>query len=420
MKRLRVFIILIPLVIVISGCFLFNKLPLWSAIPEQIKNIGDLLTIDLTAYCTDPDGDSLSFSLVSGPGAVGVTTYSWTVTGPVGDVIVTLRASDGKGSSEKSFTIKVKGPPDVPSFPTPTNGAVTQEYPNVTLSWNGDDPDGDAVAYDLYFGEAPNPPIYSIGLTNRVFVKGNLKSYTKYYWKIVAKDGEHTVSGPIWSFTTKAFEIVNDDFESRAIGILTDSTLPWANYVSLGTSYAYIGANLGYNNSRGLTFADPTVPGFAGISRYGLEPLKKGSVFFQFRVTAGGSFGFRDDNGRAPYVLTGDFGSGYGLYSYNKSIPAFTKVMNITANTWYSVYIDFDFTPAQNRFRVFVNDNLMQTVNLTGTNTFTSIGFFTFVDTACEFADLDNVVIKALESDYSTSSDGVFEALDGSRFSVFP
>lgn len=75
----------------------FIKLPVWSTIADLSKNIGDILDVNLAAYCTDPDGDSLNFSLVSGSGSVVGSLYSWTVTAPTGLKTIEVAASDGKG-----------------------------------------------------------------------------------------------------------------------------------------------------------------------------------------------------------------------------------------------------------------------------------------------------------------------------------
>lgn len=40
-----------------------NQAPVWSVIPDQTWVVGVPVLLDLAAYCTDPDGDALSFSL---------------------------------------------------------------------------------------------------------------------------------------------------------------------------------------------------------------------------------------------------------------------------------------------------------------------------------------------------------------------
>ena len=413
MKRRYLALLVIPLLIMLTGCPFLNKLPVWTLIPNIVRNIGQVVNINLLTYCSDPDGDPLVFTLLSGPGTISGSTYSWTVSAPIGVVTITISASDGKGQVSTSFTITVKGAPNTPSNPSPANNATNQNYPNLTLSWTGGDPDGDTVTYDLYFGTASNPPLFASNLTSTTYNKTGLLSYTTYYWKIVAKDGVNTTTGPIWAFTTKPYTIVNDNFESRPLGNLSAATLPWATYSKADPGYSYISASFGYGNSKGLTFVDPNNAGYSKISR-DISALKKGSVQFYLRAAANGSIGFRDNVSWVPYIFLGYMGSGYGMYSWNESTGLFTKIMNVTANTWYDIYIYFDLNAGQNYFRVYVNDVLRRTEYLTGTFSVTNLSFLTFNGTVCDWADIDNVVITALQSGYTTAEEAWFEEFSGS------
>lgn len=94
-------------------------------------------------------------------------------------------------------------PPNTPSRPLPSNGA-SDVINTVTLSWCGGDIDsGDAVTYDVYFGDNSNPPKVSSGQSSSSYTPGTLAYITKYYWKIVARDNYGVkTKGPVWSFTT--------------------------------------------------------------------------------------------------------------------------------------------------------------------------------------------------------------------------
>ncbi|MBN1165234.1 MAG: hypothetical protein JXB45_11690 [Candidatus Krumholzibacteriota bacterium] len=74
--------------------------------------------------------------------------------------------------------------------------------PFTSLNWNAWDPDGDDLTYDIYLG------------TDTSLVKSDhpytfytptlpLDIATTYYWMVVAKDAEHQISSPTWSFTTR-------------------------------------------------------------------------------------------------------------------------------------------------------------------------------------------------------------------------
>ena len=96
-------------------------------------------------------------------------------------------------------------PPNLPSNPSPADGAIVQNL-NDDLSWTGGDPDGDAVTYDVYFEADDNTPDVLVaddqpGTTYDP--PGALSPSTNYYWRIVAQD-EHgaTNGGAVWDFTT--------------------------------------------------------------------------------------------------------------------------------------------------------------------------------------------------------------------------
>lgn len=399
MRKRHIVLLIVPLVFLLTGCPLFNKLPVWSTIADFSKNIGDILELNLAEYCTDPDGDSLDFSLVSGPGSVVGSLYSWTVTAPTGLKTIEVAASDGKGESKTSFKINVKSPPNIPSDPSPAHNADGQSFASVTLSWTGGDPDGDPVTYDLYFGASPNPPIHSTNLTTTSFVKVGLKSFTDYYWKIVSKDGSSLVEGPIWKFKTEPYGIVNDNFESRPLGVLGPSTLPWGDYDSSDLSKGAI-TLFGFAGSRGLTLSDPTVDGYARVLRTGLSPASRGMISFDFRVAANGCFGVGDRTDWAPYILCGDYGEGFGLYTFSGS---YKRLMLISPNTWYTVLMEFDFNFPYRGFSVHVNGAYKGAETYTVILDFTQFEFLVFSSKMCDYVDFDNVYIGIFESGYTTS-----------------
>jgi hypothetical protein len=94
-------------------------------------------------------------------------------------------------------------PPNIPSNPSPLNGATNVDV-TADLSWTGGDPDGDTVTYDVYLGNASSPPLIAANLPTTTYDPGQLRYSSTYYWKIVARD-EHgaETTGPIWNFQTK-------------------------------------------------------------------------------------------------------------------------------------------------------------------------------------------------------------------------
>jgi len=99
--------------------------------------------------------------------------------------------------------------PNTPSNPTPEDGIKNASIETV-LSWDGGDPDSDAVTYWIWFGPITPPPptpwIFSMpGSQIRVTfdIPFSLNSNTWYYWRIIASDGTNRVDGPIWKFKTE-------------------------------------------------------------------------------------------------------------------------------------------------------------------------------------------------------------------------
>ncbi len=89
-----------------------NRNPNVLPIPEQIANVGKLVTVNLADYAYDPDGDALTFTVKSGPGYVIGKKYYWFPTTKITDATnVTIEVSDGKGGSA-NLTFKVKAPYD--------------------------------------------------------------------------------------------------------------------------------------------------------------------------------------------------------------------------------------------------------------------------------------------------------------------
>lgn len=402
MKKIYVALLFALVIFLITGCPLTNKNPVWTNLPNLVKHIGEVININLSAYCTDPEGETLTYSIVSGPGSIVGNNYTWTVAAPLGVRTVEIKALDSRGGeANESFIITVKSPPNVPSDPSPQNNAINQNY-SLTLSWTGGDPDGDTVVYDIYLSTNPNPGLFISNRTTTSYSIGSLQSYTKYYWRIVAKDGENTVSGPIWNFTTKPFVLVNDNFETRPSGNLSASTLPWATYTNGGTSYGTI-QSFGFNASKGLTFYDSTIDGYAMVRRTSLTPAKVGIIEFYFRITANGFFGVGDRTNWAPYVLVGNYGSGYGLYIYDYEAAIYKKLTSLNSYTWYKVTIEFNLTSTYKKFSVYVNDSYKGYESYSTSFSLTQFELIVFSDTICNYVDIDNVYIAIYESGYTTS-----------------
>lgn len=130
-----------------------------------------------------------------------------------------------------NFTTRINNPPNTPYSPNPYNGADDVSI-LIILSWNGGDPDGDIVTYDVYFGTSSPPPIVINNQSETSYNPGTLEWDTKYYWKITAWDEfEYPAKGPEWNFTTRTNEppyIPSNPVPiNGGVNVVVDTALEW-------------------------------------------------------------------------------------------------------------------------------------------------------------------------------------------------
>jgi alpha-tubulin suppressor-like RCC1 family protein len=104
-------------------------------------------------------------------------------------------------------------PPHAPSNPAPADNASSQD-PFASLSWQGGDPDGDAVTYAVYFGTSDLPNAYIIrNLPETTYPLAAMPEYpqpdtTTYTWQVIATDAQGlSTAGPVWRFTVVQLDI---------------------------------------------------------------------------------------------------------------------------------------------------------------------------------------------------------------------
>ena len=211
-----------------------NRAPIID-INNQSVNEGETLTLDLKGYATDPDNDSITFTILNGVGSITDAIYIYSPDYEAsGTYNVEIEASDGwGGNATDTFMITVMDinrPPLSPTDPSPTDGESNVSL-NPILSWSCSDPDGDSLSYDVYFGK-------SLDLTTPIATDFSLPEYapdtldihTTYYWKIVAKDGKDETEGPVWSFTTINNAPATPTYlspDNEATGLEIPVTLSW-------------------------------------------------------------------------------------------------------------------------------------------------------------------------------------------------
>ena len=105
-------------------------------------------------------------------------------------------SATASASDPTTILAPLAGPP---SLISPANGA-TGVSPSPTLSWGA--PQG-ALNYDVYFGPLSSPPFVT-NTTGTSYSPGTLTPGATYYWRVVAKHGDVSLSSPTWSFAIQS------------------------------------------------------------------------------------------------------------------------------------------------------------------------------------------------------------------------
>jgi hypothetical protein len=205
----------------------------WPSVPPEITNVEVVPSIqsgggyvNISTTVTDnmevyqvnlviqrPDTTIENFSITQN--RTGDIYYCNKTYSQIGVYMYHIWANDTSGntniSSIHSFEI-INNPPYTPSNPIPEDNATEIPINDLTLWWDGGDPDiGDLVQYTVFLGNTPDPPevggIFFTPWDNTPLnwsLYENLMYNTKYYWKIVTLDNRNATSeGPLWSFTTQ-------------------------------------------------------------------------------------------------------------------------------------------------------------------------------------------------------------------------
>lgn len=190
-----------------------NSAPVW-ALGNQAYETSTAVNIDLDAVCTDADGDTITYSLVSGSLPSGLSlsgARNQTLSGTVDTVEVanfTLGASDGIASVQNvALTFTITAPDTVaPNAPTGLS-VVSTTSSTINLDWS-DNSESDLNHYDVYrstvsasgpWGQRNGSP-----LTSSSYQDSGLNEETQYWYYVTATD--------------------DSDNESSASSVVTDTT----------------------------------------------------------------------------------------------------------------------------------------------------------------------------------------------------
>ncbi len=169
---------------------------------------------------TDPDGDDLiyqidiasdeSFLSIERSGKTANTSkifnlnkgvlYFWRVKSIDGDQASSEYSSTWQFITEDDGSINYV--PFNAELLVPEDGSVHNQT-SMSLAWEAEDLDGDALTFDLYFGtDIDNPELLKEDLTEANYNLESLTGNLTYYWYVVVKDtaGNSSV-GKTWSFS---------------------------------------------------------------------------------------------------------------------------------------------------------------------------------------------------------------------------
>ena len=107
-KKLLLSLSVFLIAFLFTGCFLFNNSPIIESDPITTAKEGATYTYDVEA--TDPNGDTLTYSLTAGPTGMTINSstgvINWTPDS-AGSFEVTVEVSDGSKTDTQPFTITV-------------------------------------------------------------------------------------------------------------------------------------------------------------------------------------------------------------------------------------------------------------------------------------------------------------------------
>ena len=128
-------------------------------IPGQTVHVGQTVTVPLSQYFDDPDGDALTYAAVSADTKVATAAISGSsalVTGvSQGNTTVIVTASDAGGqTAQQRFTVTVPNRAPEPVGTITDRELFKEDTTWIDVSEYFNDPDGDALAYTAATADA--------------------------------------------------------------------------------------------------------------------------------------------------------------------------------------------------------------------------------------------------------------------------
>jgi hypothetical protein len=215
-------------------------------------------------------------------------TYYWK--------IVAKNANGTTPSSVRSFTtasLLCILPPLPVTLLTPADGATVA---TALLSWVGGNSQciGQTSTYDVYFGTTSPPPLDHNNGSSAAWTP-SLVAGTGYYWRIVAKDGNGSVSSEERSFqascTAKPSAVTLTSPANQAANIGIDSNVSWSGGIS-----QCAGLTATYDVYFGTASSPPLAEANVSVKTWDPGTLTEGVTYY-WKVIA------KDENGTTSSVV---------------------------------------------------------------------------------------------------------------------
>jgi len=138
-----------------------NSPTIVTAIADQTNTEGNAVNLDISSNFTDPDGDTLSFSIANGPGSLTIDSGTGVISGTLmasdaaaSPYTVNVTASDSDSSVTATFTWTVSTNNNPPTVVTAIADQTNTEgnAVNLDISSNFTDPDGDTLSFSIANG----------------------------------------------------------------------------------------------------------------------------------------------------------------------------------------------------------------------------------------------------------------------------
>ena len=154
----------------------------------------------------------------------------------------------------------------------PGNGA-TEVTLTPQLSWESSDPDGDALTYDLAFGETGSATQVQSG-SGTTYSPMNLAPGSTYTWQVTARDPDGASSSSTFMFTTEEDRLPPVISEVLVVPDVTSTTFNWQTDEAALARVRIVaenGVTLESSSPTSATAQMVTVSGLEAATRYTYE-----------------------------------------------------------------------------------------------------------------------------------------------------